>query len=108
MLNMRIQYSRCQTMTENVVDQCACWINSTVYIDKIREEKCQAKSHQKKVTDFKKKCTDVFKACKKMEDKSVESVYYCMDDHSLKFINMTKESLGQWSKGKIIHHLFSL
>lgn len=82
-------------MTENVVDQCACWINSTVYIDKIREEKCQAKSHQKKVTDFKKKCTDVFKACKKMEDKSVESVYYCMDDHSLKFINMTKESLAK-------------
>ena len=30
-----------------------------------------------------------------MEDKSVESIYYCMDDHSMKFINQTKESLGE-------------
>ena len=31
-----------------------------------------------------------------MEDKSVESIYYCMDDHSMKFINQTKESLGEY------------
>ena len=29
-----------------------------------------------------------------MEDKSVESVYYCMNDHSMAFINQTAESLG--------------
>ena len=31
-----------------------------------------------------------------MEDKSVESVYYCMEDHSMKFINQTVESLGRY------------
>ena len=40
------------------------------------------------------KCIETFKECKKKEDKSVESVYYCMDDHSMKFINQTTESLG--------------
>ena len=32
-----------------------------------------------------------------MEDKSVESVYYCMNDHSMAFINQTAESLGNIS-----------
>merc|ERR1712172_203839 len=84
----------CQSLTEDVAAQCACWINQTILIDKIKDFKCQAKADQKKVTQFKNKCIDTFKACKKMEDKSVESVYYCMEDHSMKFINQTVESLA--------------
>merc|ERR1712227_185132 len=84
----------CQSLTEDVAAQCACWINQTTLIDKIKAFKCQAKADQKKVTQFKNKCIDTFKACKKMEDKSVESVYYCMEDHSMKFINQTVESLA--------------
>ena len=37
-----------------------------------------------------------------MVDKSVESVYYCMDDHSMKFINQTTDSLGNVIKNLII------
>ena len=47
---------------------------------------------------LKKKCIETFQACKKMEDKSVESVYYCMEDHSMSFINQTSESLGKLTK----------
>merc|ERR1711936_328897 len=65
-----------------------------IAIEKIKEFKCQAKSTQKKVTQFKNKCIDTFKECKKKEDKSVESVYFCMHDHSMKFINQTTESLA--------------
>jgi len=85
---------RCQSLTEDASAQCACWINQTRVIDKIKEFKCQAKSTQKKVTQFKNKCIDTFKECKKKEDKSVESVYFCMHDHSMKFINQTTESLA--------------
>jgi len=84
----------CQSLTEDVAAQCTCWINQTILIDQIKELKCQAKADQKKVTQFKNKCIETFKACKKMEDKSVESVYYCMEDHSMKFINQTVESLA--------------
>merc|ERR1711936_1532829 len=85
---------RCQSLTEDASAQCACWINQTRVIDKIKEFKCQVKSNQKLVTQFKNKCIDTFKECKKKEDKSVESVYFCMHDHSMKFINQTTESLA--------------
>ena len=42
-----------------------------------------------------KKCIETFQACKKMEDKSIESVYYCMEDQSMSFINQTSQSLGK-------------
>ena len=45
--------SRCQGLTEDVSAQCACWINQTIVIERIKEFKCQAKSNQKKVTQFK-------------------------------------------------------
>merc|ERR1719480_242196 len=85
---------RCQGLTEDVSAQCACWINQTIVIDRIKEFKCNAKATQKLVTQHKNKCIETFKECKKKEDKSVESVYYCMDDHSMKFINQTTESLA--------------
>merc|ERR1712110_1158354 len=85
---------RCQSLTDDVSAQCACWINQTIVIDRIKEFKCQVKSNQKLVTQFKNKCIETFRECKKKEDKSVESVYYCMDDHSMKFINQTTESLA--------------
>lgn len=46
-------FPRCQSLTEDASAQCACWINQTRVIDKIKEFKCQAKSTQKKVTQFK-------------------------------------------------------
>merc|ERR1712032_442070 len=39
---------RCQSLTEDVA-QCACWINQTIVIDRIKKFKCQAKSTQKLV-----------------------------------------------------------
>merc|ERR1712233_174315 len=86
--------NRCQNLTEDVSAQCDCWLNQTVLIAKIKEFKCNTKDKQKEVTKFKKKCIETFQACKKMEDKSVESVYYCMEDHSMSFINQTSESLA--------------
>ena len=44
---------RCQSLTEDVAAQCACWINQTIVIDRIKEFKCQAKSTQKLVTQHK-------------------------------------------------------
>jgi len=85
---------RCQKLTDDVAAQCACWINQTIVIDRIKKFKCQAKSTQKLVTQHKNECINTFKECKKKEDKSVESVYYCMHDHSMKFINQTTESLA--------------
>merc|ERR1719500_288942 len=85
---------RCQSLTEDVAAQCACWINQTIVIDRIKKFKCQAKSTQKLVTQHKNECINTFKECKKKEDKSVESVYYCMHDHSMSFINQTTESLA--------------
>merc|ERR1712227_742344 len=84
---------RCQRLTEDVTAQCNCWINQTLLIDKIKEFKCNTKENQKLVTNHKKKCIDTFKVCKQVEDKSVESVYFCMEDHSMSFINQTSESL---------------
>merc|ERR1712025_840824 len=85
---------RCQSLTEDVTAQCNCWINQTLLIEKIKEFKCNTKENQKLVTNHKKKCIDTFKVCKQVEDKSVESVYFCMEDHSMSFINQTSESLA--------------
>merc|ERR1712179_340432 len=85
---------RCQSLTDDVSAQCACWINQTIVIDRIKEFKCSAKATQKLVTKHENACIETFKECKKKEDKSVESVYYCMHDHSMKFINQTTESLA--------------
>merc|ERR1712227_458650 len=85
---------RCQSLPEDVTAQCNCWINQTLLIDKIKEFKCNTKENQKLVTNHKKKCIDTFKVCKQVEDKSVESVYFCMEDHSMSFINQTSESLA--------------
>ncbi len=46
-------FPRCQSLTDDVSAQCACWINQTIVIDKIKEFKCQVKSNQKLVTQFK-------------------------------------------------------
>ena len=46
-------FPRCQSLTDDVSAQCACWINQTIVIERIKEFKCQAKSNQKKVTQFK-------------------------------------------------------
>ena len=45
--------SRCQGLTEDVSAQCACWINQTIVIDRIKKFKCNAKSTQKLVTKHK-------------------------------------------------------
>merc|ERR1712227_298428 len=86
--------TRCQSLTTDVDAQCACWINQTILIKRIKEAKCQIKDSQKKVTQFKNNCIKIFGQCQRMMDKSVESVYYCMDDHSMSFINQTTDSLA--------------
>ena len=40
-------------MTTDVDAQCLCWINQTIVIERIKEQKCQQKDNQKKVTKFK-------------------------------------------------------
>ena len=51
---------RCQQLTTNVSAQCECWMNQTIVISRIKEFKCQAKSNQKLVTQFKVTVTNTF------------------------------------------------
>ena len=44
---------RCQSLTDDVSAQCACWINQTIVIDRIKKFKCSAKATQKLVTKHK-------------------------------------------------------
>merc|ERR1711971_45270 len=37
----------CQSLTEDVAAQCACWINQTILIDKIKDFKCQRQTRKK-------------------------------------------------------------
>jgi len=85
---------RCQAATEDGIEQCDCWAEQVGNIAAIKAEGCNIKNAQRNVTNFKTECLDTFTACKKKEDKSVESVYYCMDDHSMVFINQTAQSLA--------------
>merc|ERR1711973_684236 len=85
---------RCQAATDDGIEQCDCWAEQVGNIAAIKAEGCNIKDAQRNVTNFKTECLDTFTACKKKEDKSVESVYYCMDDHSMVFINQTAQSLA--------------
>merc|ERR1711973_33229 len=85
---------RCQAATDDGIEQCDCWAEQVGNIAAIKAEGCNIKNAQRNVTNFKTECLDTFTACKKKEDKSVESVYYCMDDHSMVFINQTAQSLA--------------
>ena len=85
---------KCQALTTSASEQCACWANQTVLINKIKKFDCLAKSTQKAITAHKNACIKVFSNCKKKEDASVAHVLYCMHDHSMGFINQSSESLG--------------
>ena len=85
---------KCQELTTSTSDQCTCWANQTLLINKIKNFDCLAKSTQKAVTAHKNACIKVFGNCKKKEDASVAHVLYCMHDHSMGFINQSSESLG--------------
>jgi len=92
--NYQTTSKRCQGATDNVREQCDCWAEQVENIAEIKAEGCNIKTAQRNVTEFKEICLDTFTSCKKKEDKSVESVYYCMDDHSMVFINQTAQSLA--------------
>merc|ERR1711945_38366 len=92
--NYQTTSKRCQDATDNVREQCDCWAEQVENIAEIKKEGCNIKTAQRNVTEFKEICLDTFTSCKKKEDKSVESVYYCMDDHSMVFINQTAQSLA--------------
>jgi len=92
--NYQTTSKRCQDATDNVREQCDCWAEQVENIAEIKAEGCNIKTAQRNVTEFKEICLDTFTSCKKKEDKSVESVYYCMDDHSMVFINQTAQSLA--------------
>ena len=85
---------KCQKLIDSTTDQCNCWANQSVLVQKIKKFSCLAKATQKLVTKHKENCKDVFKVCKKEEDASVEAVYSCMNDHSMGFINQSLDSLG--------------
>merc|ERR1712025_152786 len=69
----------------NATAQCECWQNmKTNHYDVYREIKdpvrCSYMSQlQKDLRIYKNKCIDVFKACKKAEDSSVELIHDCMN-----------------------------
>ena len=88
---------KCQALTNSTSDQCTCWANQTVLMNKIKNLDCLAKSTQKAITAHKNACIKVFSSCKKKEDASVAHVLYCMHDHSMSFINQSSESLGSGS-----------
>ena len=85
---------KCQGLTTSTSDQCTCWANQTVLMNKIKNMDCLAKSTQKAVTAHKNACIRVFGNCKSKEDASIAHVLYCMHDHSMGFINQSSESLG--------------
>ena len=66
-------------------------------MNKIKNMDCKAKATQKAVTAHKNACVGVFSNCKKKEDASIAHIVYCMNDHSMGFINQSSESLGRVS-----------
>jgi len=85
----------CRAMTDSVSKQCKCWSDLTVLMEEIKTLDCKRiKETQKAVTSHKGDCIKVFSKCKRSEDHSVEAVYSCMDDHSMKFINQSLTSLA--------------
>jgi len=86
----------CRAMTDSVSKQCKCWSDLTVLMEEIKTLDCKRiKETQKAVTSHKGDCIKVFSKCKRSEDHSVEAVYSCMDDHSMKFINQSLTSLAE-------------
>ena len=100
---------KCQELTTSTSDQCTCWANQTVLMNKIKNMDCLAKSTQKAVTAHKNACVGVFSNCKKKEDASIAHILYYMHDHSMAFINQSLESLGscRGSKNKLIQIFLS-
>jgi len=99
----------CQTnaMKNNATGQCACWAEAKTKMDAIKKQKCSINNEKKQVTAEKRKCVKAFGKCKKMEDQSVELIHVCMNDHSMKFINMTAESLHASAMGDTSKELAS-
>merc|ERR1711936_1204012 len=85
---------KCQKLTNSTTDQCNCWANQTVLMNRIKQFDCLAKKTQKLVTAHQNACIAVFSNCKKKEDASVSHVAYCMNDHSMAFINQSTDTLG--------------
>ena len=44
---------KCQKLTTSASDQCNCWANQTVLMNKIKQFDCAAKKTQKLITDQK-------------------------------------------------------
>jgi len=99
----------CQTnaMKNNATGQCECWAQAKTKMDAIKKQKCSINNEKKQVTAEKRKCVKAFGKCKKMEDQSVELIHVCMNDHSMKFINMTAESLHASAMGDTSKELAS-
>merc|ERR1712025_266528 len=99
----------CQTteMKEDATKQCACWAEAKTKMNAIKAQKCSINNEKKQVTAEKRKCVKAFGKCKKMEDQSVELIHVCMNDHSMKFINMTAESLHASAMGDTSKELAS-
>jgi len=59
----------------------------------IKKIKCSASARTRMITKQKNACKQIFKECKEAEDKSVNLIYNCMNEHSLKYINQTAKDL---------------
>lgn len=73
--------------------QCECWAKAAADVKAIKENSCETNSQKKIVTQHKNACVKEFGVCKRFEDDAVELIYKCMNDHSNKFINLTKGGL---------------
>jgi len=86
----------CYELQRNVsnttaTELCTCWAKSAALVDGMR--KCKTKTKADMITNQKKRCSQAFTKCKKMEDGSVRMINQCMNDHSMKFINQTGKTL---------------
>jgi len=82
-----------QKQSNNATEVCHCWQTAADLVTAIKKIKCSASARTRMITKQKNACKQIFKECKEAEDKSVNLIYNCMNEHSLKYINQTAKDL---------------
>jgi len=82
-----------QQKSKNATEVCSCWQTASDLVTALKTMKCSTQARVKMITKQKNACKKVFKECKDAEDTSVNLIYNCMNEHSLKYINQTAKDL---------------
>merc|ERR1712183_658590 len=82
-----------QQQSRNATEVCNCWQTAADLVTALKEMKCTTHDRVKLITKQKNACKKVIKECKDAEHNSVDLIYNCMSEHSLKYINQTAKDL---------------